>query len=49
MPGQTHPMALFNCDQERVLKGYKALEESGKPVSDVRYGEDQGEDGCVSS
>jgi hypothetical protein len=42
LPGQTHPVALLNRDQERVLKGYKALEESGKPVINVRYGEDQG-------
>jgi len=41
-PGQSHPVALLNRDQRRVLKGYKALEESGKPVINVRHGEDDG-------
>ncbi|MGB5134606.1 MAG: hypothetical protein WBN89_05465 [Prochlorococcaceae cyanobacterium] len=41
-PGQSHPVALLNRDQHRVLKGYKALEESVKPVINVRHGEDDG-------
>ncbi|MCP9927994.1 phytanoyl-CoA dioxygenase family protein [Cyanobium sp. CH-040] len=41
-PGQSHPVALLNRDQHRVLKGYKALEESVQPVINVRHGEDDG-------
>jgi len=41
-PGQPHPVALLNRDQRRVLKGYKALEESGRPVINMRHGEDDG-------
>lgn len=41
-PGQSHPLAVLNRDRSRVLKGYKALEKSGKAVINVRYGEDHG-------
>lgn len=41
-PGESHPVAVLNRDQRRVLKGYKALEECAKPVINVRHGEDDG-------
>ncbi len=41
-PGQILPNVIINRDQERVLKGYKSLVESNKPVINVRYGEDEG-------
>ncbi|MEO1001867.1 MAG: hypothetical protein AAFX65_02000 [Cyanobacteria bacterium J06638_7] len=40
--GQGLPNAILNRDQNRALRGYKALVESDKPVINVRYGEDQG-------
>lgn len=40
--GEPHPLALLNRDHYRVLKGYEALEESGRPVINVRHGKDDG-------
>ncbi|MFQ6538862.1 MULTISPECIES: hypothetical protein [Aphanothece] len=41
-PGESLPSAYLNRDQERVLRGYKALVESEKPVVNFRHGDDDG-------